>query len=331
MRDNAHVPVEFPVVEEGGIDERHVDRRHLLDDVPVPSIPGVDIGKPQHRSVRTRHPIGDGLRNLAAVRHRQHLDEERTAEIDRIRTEIDMAVIDEQRPRDVALQHRAKAGLRPHRHRRGRERLPAELGQTGVVTEVTVGEQDSVDDGVVSGPRHKVIEHAKLLADRRRRVDQPASAVRSNDTEASRKHTRKRRVRTALGSTADLRSTAVLPDPEDDHLGLAATTRFTRHARTVTGRRSALGNVSPVNGSHPVVYGAMWCKDCRRSKELLSRLGVDHDDVDLEAEPDRAAEAEALSGRKRIPVIHFDDGLVLSEPSDAELEQALRERGLVST
>jgi hypothetical protein len=61
-----------------------------------------------------------------------------------------------------------------------------------------------------------------------------------------------------------------------------------------------------VNGSRPVVYGAMWCKDCRRSKELLS-------------------------GRKRIPVINFDDGLVLSEPSDAELEQALRERGLVST
>ncbi|MDA0203303.1 MAG: glutaredoxin family protein [Ilumatobacteraceae bacterium] len=86
-----------------------------------------------------------------------------------------------------------------------------------------------------------------------------------------------------------------------------------------------------MNGSPPVVYGAMWCKDCRRSKELLSRLGVDHVDVDLEAEPDRAAEAEALSGRKRIPVIHFDDGLVLSEPSDAELEQALRERGLVST
>ena len=198
------------------------------------------------------------------------------------------------------------------------------------MTEVTVGEQDSVDDCVISGPRHQGIERTKLLTDRRRRIDQPASAVRSNDTEARRKHTRKGRVRTALGSTADLRSTAVLPDPEDDHLGIS-NRRIPRHARTVTGRRSALGNVSPVNGSPPVVYGAMWCKDCRRSKELLSRLGVDHVDVDLEAEPDRAAEAEVLSGRKRIPVIHFDDGLVLSEPSDAELEQALRERGLVST
>ena len=330
MRDNAHVPVEFPVIEKRGIDERDVDRRHLLDDVAVPGVPRVDIGEPQHRSARTRHPIGDGLRDLAAVRHRQRLDEERTAEIDRIRTEIDMTVMDEQRPRDVALQHRAKTGLRPHRHRRCRERLPAELGQTGVMTEVTVSEEDSVDDRVVSGPRYKVIKHAKLLADRRRRVDQPASAVRSNDTEASRKYMRKRSVRTTLGSTADLRSTTVLPDPEDDHLGIS-NRRIPRHARTVTGRRSALGNVSPVNGSPPVVYGAMWCKDCRRSKELLSRLGVDHVDVDLEAEPDRAAEAEALSGRKRIPVIHFADGLVLSEPSDAELEQALRERGLVST
>ena len=82
-----------------------------------------------------------------------------------------------------------------------------------------------------------------------------------------------------------------------------------------------------MNDSPPVVYGAEWCKDCRRSEQLLTRLAVDHVDVDLEAEPDRAV--EALSGRKRIPVVHFADGLVLSEPSDEELESALRERGLV--
>ena len=84
-----------------------------------------------------------------------------------------------------------------------------------------------------------------------------------------------------------------------------------------------------MNDSPPVVYGAGWCKDCRRSNQLLTRLAVDHVDVDLEAEPERAVEAEALSGRKRIPVVHFADGLVLSEPSDEELENALRERGLV--
>ena len=84
-----------------------------------------------------------------------------------------------------------------------------------------------------------------------------------------------------------------------------------------------------MNDSPPVVYGAEWCKDCRRSNQLLTRLAVDHVDVDLEAEPERAAEAEALSGRKRIPVVHFADGLVLSEPTDEELENALRERGLV--
>ena len=85
-----------------------------------------------------------------------------------------------------------------------------------------------------------------------------------------------------------------------------------------------------MNDSPPVVYGAEWCKDCRRSNQLLTRLAVDHVDVDLEAEPERAVEAEALSGRKRIPVVHFADGLVLSEPSDDELERAARERGLVA-
>ncbi len=193
-----------------------------------------------------------------------------------------------------------------------------------------VGEQDPVDDRVTGWSCDEIIEESQLLADRRCRVDQPASTIRPDETNTCGEDSRKCRVRAARGATANLRTTAILPDTEHDDLGLAATTRFTRHARTVTAREPMLGNVAAVNASPPVVYGAEWCKDCRRSKALLTRLGVDHVDVDLEAEPERAAEAEALSGRKRIPVIHFADGLVLSEPSDADLEQALRDRGFAS-
>lgn len=80
----------------------------------------------------------------------------------------------------------------------------------------------------------------------------------------------------------------------------------------------------------PTMYGAMWCKDCRRSKALLDGLGVDYVNVDLESEPDRADEARELAGRQNIPVISFADGLVLVEPSDDDLTAALSERGLIS-
>ncbi len=78
----------------------------------------------------------------------------------------------------------------------------------------------------------------------------------------------------------------------------------------------------------PTMYGAQWCKDCRRSKALLDTLGIDYVNVDLELEPDRVDEARAIAGRKNIPVIVFDDGTVLVEPSDAELEAALTDHGL---
>ena len=58
-------------------------------------------------------------------------------------------------------------------------------------------------------------------------------------------------------------------------------------------------------------YGADWCIDCRRSKALLNAEGVEFDMNDVEQSAELAAEAEAIAGRKNIPVIQFADGLVL--------------------
>ena len=73
-------------------------------------------------------------------------------------------------------------------------------------------------------------------------------------------------------------------------------------------------------------YGADWCSDCRRSKALLNAEGVEFELNDVEQSAELAAEAEAIAGRKNIPVIQFADGLVLVEPSDDELRAALAER-----
>lgn len=71
------------------------------------------------------------------------------------------------------------------------------------------------------------------------------------------------------------------------------------------------------------VYGADWCPDCTRTKRALDAVGVDYVYRDLVAEPEAAAEAESISGRKNIPVVVLPGGVVLVEPSDAELLEAL--------
>lgn len=68
------------------------------------------------------------------------------------------------------------------------------------------------------------------------------------------------------------------------------------------------------------MYGADWCSDCRRSKSLLDRLGVDYEYVDVEQSAAAADAAKAISGRTSIPVIAFADGSFFVEPSDAELQ-----------
>ena len=81
--------------------------------------------------------------------------------------------------------------------------------------------------------------------------------------------------------------------------------------------------------SKVTMYGADWCSDCRRSKALLAAEGVEYELKDVEHSAEFASEAEQVSGRKSIPVIEFEDGLVLVEPSDADLRSALSERGLI--
>jgi len=71
------------------------------------------------------------------------------------------------------------------------------------------------------------------------------------------------------------------------------------------------------------MYGADWCSDCRRAKQVLDESGVDYQYIDLVAQPDAASAAEAISGRKNIPVITFPDGTHLVEPSNAELAAKL--------
>lgn len=82
--------------------------------------------------------------------------------------------------------------------------------------------------------------------------------------------------------------------------------------------------------SNVTFYGADWCSDCRRSKRLLDRLGIDYAYLDVAADESAAQQAQQLSGRQSIPVIALPNGVLLVEPTDPELTDELERAGVTA-
>ena len=72
------------------------------------------------------------------------------------------------------------------------------------------------------------------------------------------------------------------------------------------------------------LYGTAWCSDCKRTKQFFGEQRVHYDfvDIDGDAEGLRIVE-QANNGKHIIPVLVFDDGSTLVEPSNAELATKL--------
>lgn len=73
-----------------------------------------------------------------------------------------------------------------------------------------------------------------------------------------------------------------------------------------------------------VVYGTTWCGDCKRAKQLLGEQRVAYEFVDIDT--DKAGLAYVLEvnqGKSIIPVVRFEDGSTLVEPSNADLAAKL--------
>ncbi len=77
------------------------------------------------------------------------------------------------------------------------------------------------------------------------------------------------------------------------------------------------------------LFGADWCRDCRRTKAQLDELGVAYEYVDLVADPDAATIARDISGRTNIPVVVYPDSTHHVEPSNADVDAKLRELSLI--
>ena len=78
------------------------------------------------------------------------------------------------------------------------------------------------------------------------------------------------------------------------------------------------------------VYSADWCGDCRRSKRLLAKLNIEYKLIDVESDLTAADKVREINGgMQSIPVIVFDDGTHLTEPSDADLTTKLESLNLI--
>ncbi len=76
-----------------------------------------------------------------------------------------------------------------------------------------------------------------------------------------------------------------------------------------------------------VMYGTTWCGDCRQTKKILEKRGVDYAWVDVERKKGAREEMLRLNGGdRRVPTILFPDGGVLVDPTIPQLNERLDEQ-----
>jgi thioredoxin reductase (NADPH) len=72
------------------------------------------------------------------------------------------------------------------------------------------------------------------------------------------------------------------------------------------------------------LYGTYWCTDCKRSKKFLGEQRIRYEFINIEEDEEgQAFVQKTQNGGMTIPMLVFDDGSTLIEPSNAELAAKL--------
>ncbi|MBI2766039.1 MAG: FAD-dependent oxidoreductase [Chloroflexi bacterium] len=72
------------------------------------------------------------------------------------------------------------------------------------------------------------------------------------------------------------------------------------------------------------MYGTSWCSDCKRAKKFFGEQRVHYDFIDIDGDAEGLAVVERVNnGKHIIPVLVFEDGSTLVEPSNAQLAAKL--------
>ena len=74
-----------------------------------------------------------------------------------------------------------------------------------------------------------------------------------------------------------------------------------------------------------IIYGTSWCGDCIWVRKFFDSHNIGYKWVDIDH--DESGEEFVLStncGMRSVPTIYFEDGSILVEPTNSELNQLLR-------
>jgi mycoredoxin len=75
-----------------------------------------------------------------------------------------------------------------------------------------------------------------------------------------------------------------------------------------------------------IVYGTRWCVDCYRAKRILDKYQVAYQWIDINQDADaKALVGNINNGNHVVPTIIFNDGSTLSEPSNQELRNKIKQ------
>lgn len=73
-----------------------------------------------------------------------------------------------------------------------------------------------------------------------------------------------------------------------------------------------------------IVYGAVWCGDCKRSQTFLDDNNIEYEYISIDESIEAALKVEKINkGLRSIPTIVFPDGQIFVEPTNEELAQKL--------
>jgi mycoredoxin len=72
------------------------------------------------------------------------------------------------------------------------------------------------------------------------------------------------------------------------------------------------------------MYSTTWCGYCRRLKKQLDEAGISYLEVDIEQDPTAAEFVGSVNGGNHVvPTVKYADGSTATNPSLAQVKQAL--------
>jgi mycoredoxin len=57
---------------------------------------------------------------------------------------------------------------------------------------------------------------------------------------------------------------------------------------------------------HVQVYATNWCPDCRKARDFLDSHGIEYTEIDIDRDPEAAAEVVRRMGKRAIPQLVID-------------------------